>query len=214
MVLENGDILLAFSFGSTSVYRSVATLRCRFNGETLSIAQVGTPLELKAGRGLLEPSLTRFGDRFYLTLRAEDGRGYLAVSQDGLHWNRKETWKWEDGQPLDLSSTQQHWLTHGEELFLVYTRKAMENQNVIRWRAPLWMARVNLEQHRLIRSSEQVVFPMIGDGVSQPDEVALMGNFHINPVSKNESWVTVGEWLPRKDARGNLLLARLRWPAK
>ena len=214
MVLENGDILLAFSFGSTSVYRSVATLRCRFNGETLSIAQVGTPLELKAGRGLLEPSLTRFGDRFYLTLRAEDGRGYLAVSHDGLHWNRKETWKWEDGQPLDLSSTQQHWLTHGEELFLVYTRKAMENQNVIRWRAPLWMARVNLEQHRLIRSSEQVVFPMIGDGVSQPDEVALMGNFHINPVSKNESWVTVGEWLPRKDARGNLLLARLRWPAK
>jgi len=214
VVLENGDILLAFSFGSTSDHRSVATLRCRFNGETLSIAQVGTPLELKAGRGLLEPSLTRFGDRFYLTLRAEDGRGYLAVSQDGLHWNRKETWKWEDGQPLDLSSTQQHWLTHGEELFLVYTRKAMENQNVIRWRAPLWMARVNLEQHRLIRSSEQVVFPMIGDGVSQPDEVALMGNFHITPVSKNESWVTVGEWLPRKDARGNLLLARLRWPAK
>ena len=214
VVLENGDILLAFSFGSTSDHRSVATLRCRFNGETLSIAQVGTPLELKAGRGLLEPSLTRFGDRFYLTLRAEDGRGYLAVSQDGLHWNRKETWKWEDGQPLDLSSTQQHWLTHGEELFLVYTRKAMENQNVIRWRAPLWMARVNLEQHRLIRSSEQVIFPMIGDGVSQPDEVALMGNFHINPVSKNESWVTVGEWLPRKDARGNLLLARLRWPAK
>lgn len=165
------------------------------------------------GRGLLEPSLTRFGDRFYLTLRAEDGRGYLAVSQDGLHWNRKETWKWEDGQPLDLSSTQQHWLTHGEELFLVYTRKAIENQNVIRWRAPLWMARVNLEQHRLIRSSEQVVFPMIGDGISQPDEVALMGNFHITLVSKNESWVTVGEWLPRKDARGNLLLARLRWPA-
>jgi len=105
-------------------------------------------------------------------------------------------------------------LTHGEELFLVYTRKAMENQNVIRWRAPLWMARVNLEQHRLIRSSEQVVFPMIGDGMGQPDEVALMGNFHITPVSKNESWVTVGEWLPRKDARGNLLLARLRWPAK
>ena len=132
VVLENIDILLAFSFGSTSDHRSVVTLRCRFNGETLSIAQVGTPLELKAGRGLLEPSLTRFGDRFYLTLRAEDGRGYLAVSQDGLHWNRKETWKWEDGQPLDLSSTQQHWLTHGEELFLVYTRKAMENQNVIR----------------------------------------------------------------------------------
>lgn len=48
---------------------------------------------------------------------------------------------------------------------------------------------------------------------SQPDEVALMGNLHITPVSKNESWVTVGEWLPRKDTRGNLLLARLRWPS-
>jgi hypothetical protein len=40
----------------------------------------------------------------------------------------------------------------------------------------------------------------------------LMGNFHVTTVSDQESWITVGEWLPRRDARGDLLLARVHWP--
>ncbi|MGB0420033.1 MAG: exo-alpha-sialidase, partial [Limisphaerales bacterium] len=124
----------------------------------------------------------------------------------------KESWKWEDGQALELSSTQQHWLIHQEDLFLVYTRKTPENLNVIRWRAPLWMSRFNAENQRLIRDSEQVVLPMIGNGIEEPDEVALMGNFHVTTVSDQESWITVGEWLPRREARGDLLLARIHWP--
>jgi hypothetical protein len=212
VVLENGDILLAISFGNVSEHRSVATLRCRFDGTTLAIVEVGEPLHLAAGRGLLEPSLVRYKGRYYLTMRAEDGRGYLAMSRDGLHWSPKESWKWEDGQALELSSTQQHWLTHQDDLFLVYTRKTPENHSVIRWRAPLWMSRFNAENQRLVRDSEQVVLPMIGNGIEAPDEVALMGNFHVTTVSDQESWITVGEWLPRRDARGDLLLARVHWP--
>ena len=123
VVLENGDILLAFSFGGTSVHRSVATLRCRFNGETLSIAQVGTPLELKAGRGLLEPSLTRFGDRFYLTLRAEDGGVTWRSVRTGFTGTGRRHGNGRMANHWIFSSTQQHWLTHGEELFLVYLAK-------------------------------------------------------------------------------------------
>jgi len=64
---------------------------------------------------------------------------------------------------------------------------------------------------RLIRSTERVVLPLVGDGVNDPDNVALMGNFNVTNASPDESWVTVGEWMPRKNARGDLLLARIRW---
>ena len=38
-----------------------------------------------------------------------------------------------------------------------------------------------------------------------------MGNFNITNASPMESWVTVGEWLPKQNARGNVLLARIGW---
>ncbi len=164
-----------------------------------------------AGRGLLEPSVTRFGGRFYMTIRAEDGHGYVAVSDDGLTYVRKTAWAWDDGAPISMSTTQQHWLTHSEGLFLVYTRKDATNTNVLRWRSPLWVARVDPSELCLIRSTERIVLPLAGDGVDGPDDVALMGNFHVTNVSPRESWVTVGEWLPRRQARGDLLLARIRW---
>lgn len=80
-----------------------------------------------------------------------------------------------------------------------------------RWRSPLWLARVNPETLRLDRASERVVLPFVGDGVGNPDEVPLMGNFHVTAVSPEESWVSVGEWMPQRQARGNLLLARILW---
>ena len=30
-------------------------------------------------------------------MRAEDGRGYVSVSDDGLNWAEKRAWAWEDG---------------------------------------------------------------------------------------------------------------------
>jgi hypothetical protein len=38
-----------------------------------------------------------------------------------------------------------------------------------------------------------------------------MGNFHTINASREESWVTVGEWQPRNGINGDLLLARIRW---
>ena len=110
-----------------------------------------------------------------------------------------------------MSTTQQHWLTHSDGLFLVYTRKDKANTGVIRWRAPLYVARVDVRTRRLIRATERVVLPLMGDGVKDPNSVALMGNFNITNAGPDESWVTVGEWMPRKNARGDLLLARIRW---
>ena len=211
VVLSGGDIMMSFTFGSEENNRRVAGVRCTFDGDQLRVAEVGPPLENRVGRGLLEPSVTYWQDRFYLTMRAEDGHGYAAVSDDGLNYRRKTAWAWDDGGPIGMSSTQQHWLTHSDGLFLVYTRQDASNANVPRWRSPLWMARVDPERLRLVRATEQVVLPLVGDGVGAPDDVALMDNFHVTNAGPDQSWVTVGEWLPKRDARGDLLLARIRW---
>jgi len=212
VVLPNGDILLAFTHGSSRQQpRSVSSVICSFDGERLAVKQVGEEIRHDKGRGLLEPSLAQFQGRSYLTLRAEDNRGYVCNSGDGLNWTPKQPWAWDDGEPLVLSTTQQHWLAHSDGLWLVYTRKDSGNVNVIRWRSPLWMAQVDPGSLRLRRASERVVLPLVGDGVKDPDRIALMGNFHTTNVSPKESWVTVGEWQPRNGIKGDLLLARIRW---
>jgi len=212
IMLPGGDVLLPMSFGPAGRRdRSVATARCKFDGHTLSIAEVGNELRNTAGRGLLEPSLAVLDGRYTMTLRAEDGRGYVTASRDGLQWDEPRAWAWDDGSPLGMSTTQQHWLTHGDELFLVYTRQAKENANVFRWRAPLYLAAVDRKTLRLRRDTEQVVFPLIGDGINQPDHVARMGNFHVTSATLTESWITVGETLPHDHWQGNLLLGRIHW---
>lgn len=211
VVLPSGDILMSFTFGPTENNRMVAGVKCSFDGEELKVVEVGRPLMHNVGRGLLEPSVTEFQSRYYLTIRAEDGRGYVAVSEDGLNYQNKTAWAFDDGQPLEMSTTQQHWLSHSEGLFLVYTRKDPSNVNVLRWRSPLWMARVDPAKLCLVQSSETIVLPLVGDGVKAPDDVALMGNFHVTNATLEESWVTVGEWMPKRNAKGDLLLARIRW---
>lgn len=210
-LLPNGDVQMSFTFGPKPEHRMVAGVHASFDGERLAIREVGPPLRNPVGRGLLEPSVTAFDEKFWMTIRAEDDRGYVSVSGDGLNWEGKTAWAWEDGTPLDMSTTQQHWLTHSDGLFLVYTRKDLTNTAVTRWRAPLWVARVDTEKKCLLKSSEQIVLPLVGDGIENPDGVALMGNFDVTNASADESFVTVGEWMPRKGARGDLLLARIRW---
>ena len=133
VVLPNGDIQMSFTFGAKKTEpRAVAGVICAFDGETLRVRHVGEPIFNPKGRGLLEPSVTQYQGRFFLTIRAEDNRGYVCAGDDGLKWTPKQAWAWEDGTPLDLSTTQQHWLTHSEGLFLVYTRKDPSNLNVPR----------------------------------------------------------------------------------
>ncbi len=211
-VLPNGDILLAFTFGSAkNKPRSVAGVICSFDGETLAVKQVGEEIPHDKGRGLLEPSVTQFQGRYFLTIRAEDNRGYVCASDDGLKWTAKQPWAWDNGEPLTMSTTQQHWLAHSDALWLVYNRKDASNTNVFRWRAPLWMAQVDPVKLRLLRDTERIVLPLVGDGVNKPDDVAYSGNFHPVNVSPDESWVTDGEMLPKRGWKGDLLLARIRW---
>lgn len=211
LVLPNGNIQMSFTFGPQADHRMVSGVRAAFDGRELKVQEVGPPLHNRKGRGLLEPSVTHFDNRFWITIRAEDGRGYLSVSDDGLNWEPKRAWSWDDDTPLDMSTTQQHWLTHSDGLFLVYTRKDSSNTNVIRWRSPLWVARVDVERRCLIKASERIVLPLVGDGVDEAEKVAIMGNFNVTNVSPEESWVTVGEWIPRDGYRGDVLLARIRW---
>lgn len=211
VMLPDGDVMMSFTYGSGEKPRVVSGVRCAFDGERLRVKEVGPPIENPVGRGLLEPSLTLFQGRYYLTLRAEDDRGYVADSDDGLNYRSKQAWTWDDGEPLTMSTTQQHWLAHSDALYLVYTRKDAANLNVIRWRAPLYMAQVDSQRLVLVRETERIVHPLEGDGVLEPDRVPMMGNFHVTNASPDESWVTVGSWLPKHSARGDTLLAKVRW---
>jgi len=212
VTLEDGEIILPCSWAPEGREdREVGSFRCGFDGVEMTVLEVGNALSNHTGRGLLEPTVTRLEGRFYMTIRAEDNRGYVSSSEDGLHWQPQRPWTWEDGEALEMSTTQQRWLTHSVSLYLVYTRKAVRNVNVMRWRAPLYIAEVDLKRLCLIRETEQEVFPLIGDGIQGPKHVARMGNFMPANATVEESWVTVGETLPEDGWKGDTLLARVRW---
>jgi hypothetical protein len=220
VTLEDGDVLLPVYFASAigaqpADHRyecSATTLRCSFDGERLALQEVGRELRLPSPNGFMEPSITRYKNTFYLTLRTwKHDLGYVTTSTDGLHWNDITPWKFDDGTTMDLSPTQQRWLTHSDGLFLVYTRKTSYNYNVFWWRAPLFVAQVDTEKMCLIRDSEQIVFPIDGNGTAAQNKVACMGNFHVVNASPQESWVTVGEARRHDLTHGDTLLARIHW---
>jgi hypothetical protein len=184
--LENGDILLPIYFKAEKdkFYRTTV-LRCSFDGKTLKYLDHGTELALESGRGVYEPSITRCAGKFYLTLR-NDTAGYVAVSDDGLHFGPIQPWKFDDGSELGNYNTQQHWVTHRDRLYLVYNRQGAHNDHVARHRAPLFMAEVDQKTLTLKRSTESILVPERG---------ARLGNFAITEVSENETWVTVAEWM-------------------
>ena len=184
--LENGDILLPIYFKAEKdkFYRTTV-LRCSFDGTTLKYIEHGTELALESGRGVYEPSITRCAGKFYLTLR-NDTAGYVAVSDDGLHFGPIQSWKFDDGSELGNYNTQQHWVTHRDRLYLVYNRKGAHNDHVIRHRAPLFMAEVDQKTLAVKRATECILVPERG---------ARLGNFAITEVSEKETWVTVAEWM-------------------
>ena len=209
--LPGGDVLVPMCFHPTTTEARAATVaRCSFDGTTLAIREIGSFLERPVKRGLLEPSLTTLDSRFYLTLRAEDDRGYVSTSDDGLKWSPIQPWTFDDGEELVMSTTQQHWVSHSDALYLTYTRRTEDNAKVARYRAPLFIAKLDRERMRLIRATERVLLPMVGDGVNDPEGVMRMGNFHPVMVSPQETWVTVGAWRYPKIS-GLLLLAKIRW---
>ncbi len=188
--LPNGDILLPIyhnEIGQTS--SRVVVLRCKFDGTTLSVKEVGSEVAVPPGdevvRGVGEPSLARIGSRFYLSLR-QDLTGYVTSSNDGLHFDTPRPWTWDDGTNLGNYNTQTHWVTHNDKLYLVYTRKGANNDHVFRHRAPLFMAEVDQKRLVVIRATERILVPERG---------ARLGNFGVTDISANETWVTVAEWM-------------------
>lgn len=71
-------------------------------------------------------------------------------------------WTFDDGSELGNYNTQQHWVTHGDSLFLVYTRKGANNDHVFRHRAPLFIAKVDPEKLTVLRATEQILVPERG----------------------------------------------------
>lgn len=184
--LPNGDVLLPIYFKRPEDARVAATVvRCRFDGKTLRYVEHGSELTVADERGLGEPSLTRFGGQFFLTLR-NDVRGYVTRGDDGLHFDKPVPWKFDDGKELGNYNTQQHWVTHSNGLFLVYTRRGANNDHVFRHRAPLFIAQVDPERLCVLRATERILVPERG---------ARLGNFGVANVGQNETWVTTAEWM-------------------
>lgn len=205
--LPNGEILLPTYFmkKGDSLY-SATVLRCTFDGKQLTYIEHGDILKHPTGRGFPEPSLTYFKDRFYLTLRNDDS-AYVASSKDGLHFSKPQIWRFDDGQPLESYNTQQHWVTHSSRLYLVYTRRGANNDNVARHRAPLFMAQVDPKKLVVLRHTEQILVPNKG---------AQLGNFGVVNINPRETWITTSEGMARTNptqfgADGRVYAARIQW---
>ncbi len=185
---------------------AATVMRCSFDGRGLRYLEHGNTLRVSEPRGLCEPSLTRCRGRFYITLR-NDVRGYVAVSDDGLRYDRLTPWRFHDGEELGSYNTQQHWVTRGDELFLVYTRRGLNNDHVFRHRAPLMMARVDPERLVVLRETEVELVPNRG---------ARLGNFAVCDVGDDETWVVVAEWMQpvgceQYGSDNTIWVARIRW---
>jgi hypothetical protein len=210
-VLEpDGTLLLPVYYMPKSEAKSecysVTILRCAFDGETLTCLGHGDELKLDVPRGFCEPSLTFYHGRHYLTLR-NDVKGYVTSGTDGQHFDPVRPWAFDDGAELGSYNTMQHWATHSDGLFLVYTRRGADNDHVIRNRAPLFIAQVDSEKMCVIRATERVVVP---------DRGASLGNFGVANISEKETWVTVGECMyspecGKRGSDGTLFAARLVW---
>ncbi len=187
----------------------VCVWKCRFDGQKLSVVERGDLIARDKARGTHEPSITKFNDLYWLTIRTDDS-AFVATSRDGLRYDPPIEWKFDDGQLLGSRNTQQHWATHGDGLFLVYTRKTGDNDDIFRNRAPLFIAQVDPVKKTVLRKTERILLPNRG---------VPLGNFGVNHVTPEETWVSSAEcmWpyhgkIPTdRGAEGALLIARIIW---
>ena len=185
-LMADGSILLPIRYQKVpaKINFSSTVVRCNFDGERLHYVEHGTELSHPQGRGVYEPSVIQFKDRFYLTLRA-DHSGYVAESHDGLNYTPKQEWYFDDGTPLGSYNTQQHWVKIGANVYLVYTRRGADNDEIFRHRAPLFIAQMDPRTLRVIRSTEQLLVPK---------NHSTLGNSGVMQISDQEAWIVVSEY--------------------
>lgn len=193
--LLSGELLLPTYISRLSAQEEIdgrlhaaTVMRCSFDGQTLRYIEHGSEHTLPTGRGFVEPSIATVAGRYFLTLRNDDA-GYVTHSDDGLNYAEATPWQFDDGSELGSYNTQQHWVTHNDDLYLVYTRKGANNDHVMRHRAPLFIAKVDVDRLCVIRETERILVPERG---------ARLGNFGIAKVNDNETWVVVSEWMQTK----------------
>ncbi len=205
--LPNGEVLLPVRYRADPKLRTYTTIvaRCTFDGETLTYREHGSELTTAVMRGLYEPSVIAFKGRYFLTMRGEK-TGYVARGIDGINYEPSIEWKFDDGKPVGTYCTQQHWITHGDALYLIYTRKGASNDHVFRHRAPIFIAQVDPEKLHVIRATEQILMPETG--------VDLGGGYAPVDVNEKETWVISTEMAFPKNRQGEnnrILLAKIIW---
>lgn len=204
---KDGTILLPVYYVPTGKNSRVTVIRCNFDGKSLNYQSHGNELMINdETRGLHEPSLSKFNNEYFLTIR-NDKRAFVTRSRNGSQFEQIEPWKFDDGTDLGSYNTQAHWVTHSDALFLVYTRRGADNDHVARNRAPLFMAQVDTDRLCIIRSTEIALTPNRG---------AQQGNFGVTDVSRDETWVTTSEWMQPKGVEkygsdGSIFIARIHW---
>ena len=191
-ILPDGNIIIPIYYAPNQASKAsvVATLLCSFDGKNITVDKVGKQVDNgDCTSYLVEPSIVKFAGKFLLTLRTGEQRGYVTVSDDGLSWSNVSSWCWDDGDPLLTTNTQQHWLKLKDKLYLVYTRSADDNQDVMRWRAPLFMAEVDTDKICLKRHTEQVVLPLI----RKRNLPYISGNYHVSSITADLATVSDGQ---------------------
>ena len=190
--LSNGDLLIPIYYTSYEeaktplLSRAKATvMRCSFDGENIALKEIGNKLSVDVPRGLGEPSIIRVKNKYLLALR-NDKTGYVAESKDGLNFYNLKPICFDDGENAGNYNTQQHWIVANDKAYMIYTRRAGNNDHVFRHRAPLFISQFDIEKMCLIRQTEQIAVPERG---------ARLGNFGCQSYSDNVGFVFASEWM-------------------
>ncbi len=203
--LPNGEILLPIRYRKDPKVRHYTTIvaRCRFDGQKLTYVEHGSEFLIPRDRGLYEPSVHGFNGRYFLTMRA-DHSAFVARSDNGIDYQPFVEWTYDDGQVLGSYNTQQHWVSHGDRLYLTYTRRGANNDHVMRHRAPLFIAQVDPEKLHVIRATERVLIP--------ENDADIGAGFGVLDVTPKETWVVTSE-IPTKGTRNynRVLVAKIFW---
>jgi hypothetical protein len=199
-----GDTILQAFTTQHEGCNSVQSLIALNKGSGFILLHISNAWTNDKGRGLYEPQIAEYQGKYYMTARAEDGRGYVLVSHDrGRSWKEPVPWKWENGDVIPMNQTMTKLLAHSDGLVLVYTRIRDDNEKTFRHRAPLHIADLDPETLTLKRTTERIIVPNKG---------MCVGNFWVWPINQHESYVVTAEW-PRdgREANGDIWLAKIKW---
>ena len=184
--LENSDLLLPYSVRQKSgrFFARIARLRLTPDG-TLDVVELSDKIVLEEGRGFFEPSLCRFDGKYFLTVR-NDQSGYISSSETWKSFPAPHKLCRTDGEWLGNYNTMTRLIALGGKLYLVYTRKGLNNDHVFRHRAPLLVAEVDTEKLAIKLETEQIAAPEHG---------ARLCNFTAVSNGKDFAYISVAEWM-------------------